>query len=250
MPTRKLKLTLREQVTHDIQLSRLEDLGILQSTRGHRDVSKRLLVTPWDGEVAQICELSCGQLALILPIEMMASRGNVLIVDHEITLFNETLELDLDDPQDGYTRFERFLYEWPPTILNRWFSGECQLPKRKLKGVILGYAWMPIRPEYPDDMTVNITLTLVDDMGAKCRLVFPAFLDRSTKRRNEKTRRELTEQFRPELRTGLFGPARSKQSDASGMRVRRSDDSSNLEVNLGERSSDGQGVENDDFRRC
>ncbi len=250
MPTRKLKLTLREQVTHDIQLSRLEELGILQSTRGYRDVSKRLLVTPWDGEVAQICELPSGQLVLILPIEMMANRSNVLIVDHEITLFSEPLELDLDGPQDDYARFKKFFYEWPPTILNHWFGGERLLPKKKLRGVILGYAWMPIRPEYPDGMRVKITLTLADEMGAECRLGFQAFLDRTTKRRHEEMRRELAVQLRPEMRTDVFGPARRARSDASRIGVTPNDGDSSLEVNIAERSYDGHGAENDDSRRC
>ena len=217
MPTRKLKLTRAEEAVFRASISRSKEIGALpEFAGGHPYVPKSLRLHPLQTEDAEVWELPSGEVAAILPIEIMRPlRPRAWIVGCQIVLPWEGPEFELQDPEHNgiYSHLKQRLY--PERLLNRWLTDQIPLPDRKLQGYIVGYSWIQIPPEYPNEMPVSVKLMVTDDRKAEYYLDFAAHLDRSLKLSYERKRQARAQLFNPAHRTGLYGPARSEYRDRS-----------------------------------
>lgn len=235
MPTRKMKQTTEERLAYQADILQLKQLGILPGSAGQRQVPKNLCLNSWHGEVAQVRELLWSDVAVILPLELMALTSDILISGYQITVRGEPLEFDLEEPEShhSYAHLENSFYHKSPTILNQWMIGRRRLPKRNLRGVILGVTSMQIPPLYPDGRTMEVKLMFQDEREANYFLDFDAILDRSLKLKYERERQ--AQRFDSAQRTGIFGPAQSRQYGESTVRMKQEHRGSKVVSNVARR---------------
>jgi hypothetical protein len=193
MPTRKPNLSKEEHRKFRALILRLQAAGIATGTSGGLlSVPKRLDLRQLEYLFCRVHDLPGGQVVVILLCELMALRAGATVRDCAISL-PWGPELDLCDPE--YTPWYNDLIQgwpaWPPTVLNRWLTGEVSLPRgRKLTGIIIATGWSPVPAEYPDESLVDIELVASDDQGKPLEFFFKAGVDRSLKHKYERQQRE------------------------------------------------------------
>ena len=143
---------------------------------------------------------------VILLCELMALRAGATVRDCAISL-PWGPELDLCDPE--YTPWYNDLIqgwpEWPPTVLNRWLTGEVSLPRGgKLTGIIIATGSIPVPAEYHDESAVDVELVASDDQSNPLEFVFKAGVDRSVKHQFERRERKRCEVAAPKKRVPIF----------------------------------------------
>ena len=184
MPTKRRRLSKEEQVKFRALILRLQKAGIATGTSGEPlSVPKRLDIRQPEYFFSRVHHLPGSQVTLVLQCELMALRAGATIRDCAISL-PWGPELDLSDPE--YTPWYNDVIQgwpsWPPTVLNRWLTGEASLPRgKKLAGIVIATGWSPIPAGYPDEWPVDIELAVSDDCGNELNFTFRAGLDRTVK---------------------------------------------------------------------
>lgn len=227
MPTRKPKLSKEGQRKFRSLILRLQAAGVATGTSGGLlSVPKRLDLWQEEYVFSRVHDLPGEQVAVILRCELMALRAGATVRDCVISL-PWGQELEQCDPADipCYDNLIQGWPEWPPTILNRWLTGEVSLPRgKKLTGIIIAIGWTSVPAEYPGESLVNIEVVLSDDQGYPLELIFKAGVDRRRKREYERRELERRKVAASTKRVPIFqrgdtesrGPDRTIQQQGGG----------------------------------
>jgi len=179
MPQRKLRLTREEENDDRRSLDVLKSLGIRVRGVGIRPQPETLGISVSSCADAFLCELTPGEVGIIVPIEIVPLRPHALISDCQITLPWESTGFAIRDADASpwYDYLFGYLGWQPRTVLNHWVTGDAPLP-HKLAGVIIGFSSVEIPLQFPENMPVVLETTFTDDRGLEYGLSANAKLDR------------------------------------------------------------------------
>ena len=212
MPIRKSRLIGEEQQEFRARVLRLKRAGIVTGTSGKpSSVPKRFILRQIDRELARIHDLPSGEVAAVMLCELMALKPGATIRHCAMTPPWGGPQLDLSEPQESpwYDGLIQGLPHSPPTVLNRWLTGQAPLPRGpKLEGVVIATGQNSAPPNYHNEMQVVMELSLTDEKGNKLEFEFKARVDRSLKRKYERQQRYDAPQLKK--RDGLYGGQKSE----------------------------------------
>ncbi len=149
MPTRRSKRNKTEDQEHRARLLWLEEMGIPTGCAGDpAPEPNRLTFEQIDHELARVCELPSGAVAVVVPAKMTVLTSGILITDMEVTIPFDGPQLDLSDPEE-ISYYQDLIAGWypsPPNILNHWLMSKVPLRVRREEGLIIATGWCFIPP--------------------------------------------------------------------------------------------------------
>jgi hypothetical protein len=214
MPRQILRFTRGEQEEYRKRLRSLQEMGVpAGSVRESSPKPNPFTLTQVWHDLARVYELPFGRIAVVLSATLVVLKPRAMISDSQLFVPWDDSALELDDSEATPYYKEMLLGspDWPPTILNRWLTGELPLSRGRRAGVIVATGWrskVPVRLH--DETPVSVKLHVADEQDEELCFEFRARMDRSLKRKYERQSQERLQALQSTKRTGLFGPAQTE----------------------------------------
>jgi hypothetical protein len=213
MPRQILRFTRGEQEEYRKRLRSLQEMGVPAGSVSESSPKPNplTLTQVWHG-LARVYELPSNRITVALYATLVVLNPGAMIGDSLLVVPWDDFALDLDD-FEATPYYEEILQgspEWPPTILNRWLTGELPLSRGRRAGVIVATGKSEVPARLHDETSVSLKLYVADEQDEELCFEFRARMDRSLKRKYERQSQERLQALQSTKRTGLFGPAQTE----------------------------------------
>jgi hypothetical protein len=213
MPRQIPRFTRAEQEEYRKRLRSLQEMGVPAGcVRESSPKPNPFTLTQVWHDLAGVFELPSGGIAVVMYATLVVLKPGAMSSDSGLVVPWDDFALELDDCE-ATPYFKEVLQGspyWPPTILNRWLTGELPLSRGRRDGVIVATGWSEVPARVHDETPVSVKLYVADEQDEELCFEFRARMDRSLKRKYERQWQERLQALRSTKRTGLFGPAKTE----------------------------------------
>lgn len=210
MPTQKLRFSRKEQEEHHSRLRQLQEMGVAVGSVGE-SVTKpnRFTLVQVLHDLARVYELPGDGVAVVVYADLAVFKTGAMITDSDLIVPWDDFPLELGDPEatSYYKEVLGGAPYWPPTILNRWLTGQLPLSRGRLEGVIVATGWSKVPPTWHDEASACVELLLRDEEENEFCFEFGARVDRSLKRKYKRQSQQRSAALQFTKRSGPYGPA-------------------------------------------
>ena len=189
MPTRRHRLSTREEADHRHICNQLKNLGIELDPGATFKPTPRFRFEPIHPNFARVHDLPNGSVAVTLPAKLTI-LSSTMITDALVVPEWDDCSLDLEDPRK-HRYFNDFIRDYPsyqPKIINDLLIGRTHpLTPCQYEGLFIAIGWSRVPATYSEEKPVKFIVRLTDEKD-DFSTNFVARVDRRIKCAYERTR--------------------------------------------------------------